>query len=127
MYLNRMMQARSWVAKSLAALLAGFVLALSLPILALAQAASEPAAAGAAPAPAPAAAPVPAPVAPAVSEEAIENPYGLQALWGQGDYVAKGTLVILVIMSMGSWYIIFTKVFEPVSYTHLTLPTNREV
>jgi biopolymer transport protein ExbB len=112
MYLNRMMQARSWVAKSLAALLAGFVLALSLPILALAQAASEPAAAGAAPAPAPAAAPVPAPVAPAVSEEAIENPYGLQALWGQGDYVAKGTLVILVIMSMGSWYIIFTKVFE---------------
>ena len=49
---------------------------------------------------------------PAVTEEAIENPYGLQALWGQGDYVAKGTLVILVIMSMGSWYIIFTKVFE---------------
>jgi biopolymer transport protein ExbB len=47
-----------------------------------------------------------------VTEEAIENPYGLQALWGQGDYVAKGTLVILVIMSMGSWYIIFTKVFE---------------
>ncbi len=106
MYLNRMMQARSWVAKSLAALLAGFVLALSLPILALAQPASEPAAAVAAPAP------VPAPVVPTVSEEAIENPYGLQALWGQGDYVAKGTLVILVIMSMGSWYIIFTKVFE---------------
>ena len=47
-----------------------------------------------------------------MTEEAIENPYGLQALWGQGDYVAKGTLVILVIMSMGSWYIIFTKVFE---------------
>ncbi len=110
MYLNRMMQARSWVAKSLAALLAGFVLALSLPILALAQAASEPAAAVEAPAPAPA--PAPTPVVPAVSEEAIENPYGLQALWGQGDYVAKGTLVILVIMSMGSWYIIFTKVFE---------------
>jgi len=106
MYLNRMMQARSWVAKPLAALLAGFVLALNLPILAFAQAASEPAAAVQAPAPAP------APVMPAVSEEAIENPYGLQALWGQGDYVAKGTLVILVIMSMGSWYIIFTKVFE---------------
>ena len=104
MYLNRTMRARTWAAKSLAALLAGFVLALSLPLLAFAQAASEPAAAAA-----PAA---PAPMAPTVSEEAIENPYGLQALWGQGDYVAKGTLVILVIMSMGSWYIIFTKVFE---------------
>jgi len=106
MYLNRMMQARSWVTKPLAALLAGFVLALNLPILAFAQAASEPAAAVQAPAPAP------APVMPAVSEEATENPYGLEALWNQGDYVAKGTLVILVIMSMGSWYIIFTKVFE---------------
>ena len=103
MYLNRIVQARPWAAKSLAALLAGFVLSLSLPLSALAQAASEPTAA---------AAPAPAPVVPTVSEEAIENPYGLQALWGQGDYVAKGTLVILVIMSMGSWYIIFTKVFE---------------
>ena len=74
-------------------------------MLAFAQAASEPAAhrTGGGPAAAPAV---------AVTEEAIENPYGLQALWGQGDYVAKGTLVILVIMSMGSWYIIFTKVFE---------------
>jgi biopolymer transport protein ExbB len=33
-------------------------------------------------------------------------------LWAQGDLVAKTTLVILVIMSMGSWYIIFTKLFE---------------
>ena len=107
MYLNRIEQARSRAARTLAALMAGFVLALSLPTLALAQAASEPAAAPATPA-----APAPAPVVPTVSEEAIENPYGLKALWGQGDYVAKGTLVILVIMSMGSWYIIFTKVFE---------------
>jgi len=48
----------------------------------------------------------------AVSEEAVENPYGLKALWQQGDFVARGTLTIMVIMSMGSWYIIFTKVFE---------------
>ena len=106
MYMNQFPKMRPWAARSLAALLAGFMLALSLPLLAFAQAASEPAAAPAAQAPAPA-----APTA-AVTEEAIENPYGLQALWGQGDYVAKGTLVILVIMSMGSWYIIFTKVFE---------------
>ncbi len=48
----------------------------------------------------------------ALAEEAIENPYGLSALWAQGDVVAKATLLILVIMSMGSWYVIFTKLAE---------------
>jgi biopolymer transport protein ExbB len=93
-----------------AALFAAVSLAVTVPAPALAQAASaaDAAASVAAPAaPAPAAAP-----AAAITEEAVENPYGLQALWGQGDYVAKGTLVILVIMSMYSWYVIFTKVFE---------------
>ena len=82
------------------ALLAVVTLCLSLPQLALAQAASEPAAAVA-----------PA-VAPAVATESVTNPYGLSALWSQGDFVARGTLIIMVIMSMGSWYIIFTKLFE---------------
>jgi biopolymer transport protein ExbB len=50
--------------------------------------------------------------APAVAKESVSNPYGLDALWSQGDFVARGTLVIMVIMSMGSWYIIFTKLFE---------------
>lgn len=56
----------------------------------------------------------PAATAPAAAteHEAVDNPYGLQALWMQGDFVAKGTLIILVIMSMGSWYIIFTKLYE---------------
>ena len=40
------------------------------------------------------------------------NPYGLSALWGQGDLVARATLLILAIMSMGSWYIIITKLLE---------------
>jgi biopolymer transport protein ExbB len=96
---------------SLGAALIAVVATLGLsPVSALAQAASEPSA-QAAPAPQaePAAAPAPAP---SISEEAVENPYGLKALWEQGDYVAKVTLVILVIMSMGSWYIIFVKVFE---------------
>ncbi len=53
-----------------------------------------------------------APAAAAVTEEAVDNPYGLKALWVQGDFVARGTLIIMVIMSMGSWYIIFTKLFE---------------
>jgi biopolymer transport protein ExbB len=57
-----------------------------------------------------------APTAPApaasVSKETVDNPYGLEALWRQGDFVSKGTLIILVIMSMGSWYIIFVKLWE---------------
>jgi len=47
-----------------------------------------------------------------VTKEVIENPYGLEAMWRQGDWVSKGTLLILVIMSMGSWYIIFVKLWE---------------
>jgi biopolymer transport protein ExbB len=47
-----------------------------------------------------------------VSKETVDNPYGLGALWAQGDFVARGTLIILVIMSMGSWYILITKLFE---------------
>jgi biopolymer transport protein ExbB len=62
----------------------------------------------AAEAPAPAA----APAAPAVGKESVANPYGLSALWNEGDFVSKGTLIILVIMSMGSWYILIVKLFE---------------
>ena len=46
------------------------------------------------------------------TKEVIENPYGLEALWKGGDFVSRGTLIILVIMSMGSWYIMFVKVYE---------------
>jgi biopolymer transport protein ExbB len=40
---------------------------------------------------------------------AAANPYGLRALWAEGDWVAKGTLLILAIMSLGSWYVLITK------------------
>ena len=101
MSMNRFVTARSWAAKSLVTLMAGFVLSVSMPTLAFAQAAS-----------APATAPAASPAAPAVTEEAVDNPYGLKALWTQGDMVAHTTLVIMAIMSMASWYIIFTKLFE---------------
>jgi biopolymer transport protein ExbB len=96
-----------------AALIALAALASSLPTAALAQA-SAPAADAAAPAPAPAPDPATAaaPTTPTVSKESVANPYGLEALWKGGDFVARFTLIIMVIMSMGSWYIIFTKVFE---------------
>jgi biopolymer transport protein ExbB len=73
---------------------------------------------------APAAAPTetapatPAPAAPAAkatgdrATEVVDNPYGLEALWKGGDLVARITLGILVIMSMGTWYIIVTKIYE---------------
>ena len=106
--------------RRLAALLAVAAVGFAVPLAASAQDANKAAPAQAAPAtppaaqPAvPAAAPSAAPgVQPSVSKETIENPYGLEALWRQGDFVAKGTLVILVIMSMGSWYIMFVKVYE---------------
>ena len=80
---------------------------------AFAQAPAQPPAGGSPPAAeAPkAAAPTPPPP-PATDKETVENPYGLEALWKQGDFISKGTLIILVIMSMGSWYIMFVKVFE---------------
>src|SRR5262245_44587343 len=59
-----------------------------------------------------AATPAPAPKVGEKTTEIVENPYGLEALWKGGDLVARITLGILVIMSMGSWYIIITKVYE---------------
>ncbi|HTS85181.1 MAG TPA: MotA/TolQ/ExbB proton channel family protein [Usitatibacter sp.] len=63
----------------------------------------------------PAKAPAPPPGAgqdASTQKEVIENPYGLEALWKQGDFISRGVLIILVIMSMGSWYIMFVKVWE---------------
>jgi biopolymer transport protein ExbB len=51
------------------------------------------------------------PSGPATSET-VNNPYGLGALWKNGDFVARFVLILLVIMSMGSWYIMITKFFE---------------
>ena len=52
------------------------------------------------------------PAAGAVAKETVDNPYGIGALWAQGDFVAKGTLIILVLMSMGSWYILIVRLWD---------------
>ncbi|WP_144154321.1 MotA/TolQ/ExbB proton channel family protein [Paraburkholderia sp. BCC1885] len=109
--------------RSLAAVAASMVFAVTTattfvaPQIAYAQASDATAAASAtdaAPTATPAAAPadqaVPPP-APATSET-VNNPYGLGALWKNGDFVARFVLILLVIMSMGSWYIMITKFFE---------------
>ncbi len=41
--------------------------------------------------------------------DAALNPYGLRSVWLQGDWVARGTLVILALMSLLSWYFIIAK------------------
>ena len=64
------------------------------------------------PAPPPTMAPPAKAVQPAVTKETVENPYGLAAILRQGDWVALGTLAILGIMSMGSWYILIVKLWE---------------
>jgi biopolymer transport protein ExbB len=54
----------------------------------------------------------PAAPAPQIAKEVVENPYGLEALWRQGDFVARGTLIVLLVMSIGSWYIAILKLLE---------------
>jgi biopolymer transport protein ExbB len=101
MFLNKLLRAP--LAAALLAIAA--IVSTAAPAPALAQAASAPAPEAAAPA---------APAAPTatVAKEEVMNPYGLEALWSQGDFVARGTLIIMIIMSMGSWYIMFTKLWE---------------
>ena len=64
------------------------------------------------PAPPPTMAPPAKAVQPVVTKETVDNPYGLEAILRQGDWVSLGTLAILGIMSMGSWYILIVKLWE---------------
>jgi biopolymer transport protein ExbB len=103
--------------RSVAALLvvAGALALAGTPKPAAAQATPAASAASAAETIAPAAVPVAppaltAPVPP--GREELENPYGLQAMWEHGDWVSKGVLLILLIMSAGTWYIFFNKLWE---------------
>lgn len=85
----------------------------SAPAFAQDQAASAPAAsapADAAAAPAAGAA-ASAPAAAAGKTEEVENPFGFSAVWN-GGMVPRATLIILSLMSMGSWYILITKLID---------------
>lgn len=105
------------------ALSLALLLSTAAPVVALAQdAAPAPAAASSEASPAPVA-PTPdaAPSAEAPAASAptlagapsnISNPYGLSALWESGGIVSRGVLLILVSMSLGTWYIMITKFFE---------------
>ncbi|MDB5871983.1 MAG: MotA/TolQ/ExbB proton channel [Ramlibacter sp.] len=82
---------------------------------AAAQAPASTPAATASDATAPAAVPA-MPGAPASAKKtgdaAVDNPYGIEALWSGSDNIARAVLVLLAIMSIGSWYIMITKLLE---------------
>jgi biopolymer transport protein ExbB len=40
------------------------------------------------------------------------SPYGLESLWTQGDFITKGVAILLVSMSIASWYVIVTKALQ---------------
>lgn len=94
-------------------------------------AASAPAAAPAADAAAPAAdaaasAPAAAPAAGGeAKKEEVENPFGPAAVWN-GGVVSRMTLIILAIMSMGSWYIIITKLIDQMKIFKQSKETNQK-
>ncbi|WP_081933846.1 MotA/TolQ/ExbB proton channel family protein [Massilia sp. 9096] len=91
-------------------------------------AANAPAAAPAADAAAPAAAPAaaaPAPAAAGGNKEEIENPFGPAAVWNGGN-VSRGTLIILSIMSIGSWYIMITKLLDQMKIFRQSKETNQK-
>ncbi|HEU0160903.1 MAG TPA: MotA/TolQ/ExbB proton channel family protein [Rhizomicrobium sp.] len=78
-----------------------------------AQDAAAPAAQEAAPAPAPAAPAAPSEAAKAeaaaAAAEPASSPYGVEHMWVEGNFVSRSILIVLVIMSAGSWYIFFTR------------------
>ena len=103
------------ISTTLTALFAALVMSASAVSFAADTPASAPDAAAPA-AVAPAAAPAdataaPTSAAPVETKEVVDNPYGLEAVW-HGDFISKGTLIILSIMSMGSWYILITKLID---------------
>lgn len=54
------------------------------------------------------------------------SPYGLESLWQQGDFVTKAVAILLVLMSIASWYVILTKALQLLRYRHAALAAGRQ-
>lgn len=96
-------------------LVRAWALTLSLAVVSVAGVSTPAFAQTAAPATAAAPAAVaadPAAAAPKKAEGTTDNPYGIAALWHNAHSVDMGVLIILGIMSMGSWYILAIKMLE---------------
>lgn len=54
----------------------------------------------------------------------MNNPYGLASLWTQGDFVIRGTALALLLMSLLSWSVIATKVWQIIGLRKMARPTS---
>ena len=53
------------------------------------------------------------PAAGAKKADAVaDNPYGIESLWKTSDGVAKTVLLLLLVMSISSWYVLIVKLLE---------------
>ncbi|WP_423594546.1 MotA/TolQ/ExbB proton channel family protein [Roseateles sp. MS654] len=100
----------------LSALFAAVACAATLAVSPLAAQAQDQAASAAASAadttPAPATDVAPAAVSEPAAAKPVDNPYSLGNIVAHGNVVDQAVLAILAIMSMGSWYILFTKLWD---------------
>ena len=111
MFNNEISKGRSRVS----ALLAAGVIAVAgmgVSASALAQSGAAPSAVVESSSAAPAAGNASSQVNKAGNTEVVENPYGIDALWKGSDAVAKTVLLLLLVMSVGSWYVIIVKLLE---------------
>ena len=75
---------------------------------------------------APGAADATAPVDNGNGTQTVENPYGLSALWKSGDSVSRAVLILLAIMSLGTWYIMVTKFWEQARVFSASRAANKD-
>jgi biopolymer transport protein ExbB len=61
-----------------------------------------------------------------MQESAVENPYGLGALIQNGDIIARSILLILLIMSLLTWFIMITKFFDQRRQRKQAIEAERE-
>src|SRR6266568_3451887 len=91
---------------------AAIVLVSGLSLAGVAPAFAQDAPAASAPADAAAPAANPNAAAAAIAQGEAATPYGLAHIWQTGTIVSKGIIVVLAIMSAGTWYIFITKFIE---------------
>jgi len=61
-----------------------------------------------------------------MQETVVDNPYGLGALIANGDIVARTLLLILLIMSLMTWFIGITKFFDQRRHRRQAIEAERE-
>ncbi|MES2931882.1 MAG: MotA/TolQ/ExbB proton channel family protein [Pseudomonadota bacterium] len=54
------------------------------------------------------------------------NPYGLDSLWSEGDIVTKSVVILLVAMSIASWYVILAKTMQVWRYSRFGRAAGHE-